>query len=569
MRHFRKLQKTCCKYQVLLISFFSLVMCLSCSGNEDPVKPDKPVIIDEPIDPDFPTNPQVIDTDGAVVIKFGAQVETITNPFENKGVTITHYEANVVVQSTATDTITYILTGTTPDGSLKIYSDMPFGLIMNGVDIVNSNDPALNIQSHKRVSVTLVEGASNRLGGGIGFISEEGGEDMKAAFFSEGQLIFSGKGSLTVISRYRHAICSDNYIRINGGTFTIPMSANDGLHANEYIEINDGTIEINSIGDGMDSEGHVLITGGSIFITTTGDKGHGIKSATETTIQSSGDIKINVTGDASKAFKCGGDMLISQGNLSLTTSGDASYDDSEGEISSASGIKCNSNLTVNGGAVIINSTGLGGKGISVEGKLTINNGEIAVIATGDAYKQSDNTKAKAIKNDGDLIINDGLIYADCKTDNAIDTKGSMSITGGTVIGVGRELTKKAFECAKTFSISGGTLVGTGGVSGLPTASACTQYVVNYSGGITQNTYLTITSSAGNNILTYQSPYTQSKAFILFSSPELARNANYTLTSGGAISGGSSFYGLYNGATHTGGTVCASFTITSMITNLNN
>ena len=552
-----------------LFLFVSFALCMSCNGNEDPVKPDEPDIIVVQIDPDFPTNPQNINTDGAVVILFGMQAAVITNPFEKEGVTITHHEANVVVQSTATDTIRYILTGSTPEGSLKIYSDTQFELIMNGLDIVNSNDPALNIQSPRKATVTLIGGTSNRLGGGMGFISEGGSEKMKAAFYSRGQIVLSGEGGLTVISRYRHAICSDDYLRINGGAITIPLSANDGLHANDYIEINDGTIDINSIGDGLDSEGYVLITGGSINITTTGNKSHGIKSETEITVNSSGDIDINVKGDASKAFRSNGNMLISQGNMNLTTTGDACYDEEEADISSTSGIKCKGDFLLNGGNIVINSSGLGGKGISVDGSITINDGQLVAVTTGDKYKQAgDNTKAKAIKNDGDITINGGAIYANSKTDNAIDTKESITVTDGTVIGVGCDSSKKGFECAKTFKITGGTIVGVGGDASAPTAGACTQYVVNYSGGVTQNSFIHIASSAGKNILTYQSPCSLSKAFVLFSSPDLERNTNYTLSSGGSVSGGSSFNGLYNGATYTGGTVRASFTITTMVTNVN-
>ena len=552
----------------LLFFFVSITLCLSCSGNEDPVKPDDP-FIDVPIDPDFPTHPQDIDTEGAVVITFKAKSIDVINPFENEGVSITCQEANVVVQSTVNYTVRYILTGATSNGSLKIYSDTQFELIMNGVDIVNSNDPALNIQSGKKATLTLIEGTSNRLAGGIGFVSEGGSEKMKAAFYSRGQIVFSGEGRLTVISRYRHAICSDDYIRINGGIITIPLSANDGLHANDYIEINDGTIKINAMGDGLDSEGYVMISGGSIKITTTGDKSHGIKSETEITIQSTGEIDITVEGDASKAIRSKGNMLISQGTLNITTSGDACFDEEEAETSSNSGIRSKGNLIISGGNTVINSSGSGGKGISVDGDLTINNGEIAVTVTGEVYRQSnDNTKAKAIKNDGDMTINGGWIYADSKTDHAFDTKGSLTISGGTVIGISRDLSKKGFECAKTFSITGGTLVGIGGSSGSPTANACTQYVVNYAGGVSQNTIYHTASSTGINILTYQSPCTLSKAFMIFSSPDLERNMVYTLFSGGAVSGGSSFHGLYQGATCTGGTTLSTFSISSMITNVN-
>ena len=553
-----------------LILFVTIAMCISCGSKEETViKPDLPLIIETPIDPDFPTNPQDIDTEGKVLIIFGTLSAAVTNPFENKGVTISTHEANVVIQSTATETITYILTGSTPDGSLKIYSDTQFDLLMNGVDVTNSNDPALNIQSHKKASVELIEGTSNRLAGGMGFISEDGSEKVKAAFFSRGQIVLSGEGSLWVYSRYRHAICSDDYIRINSGVITIPLSANDGIHANDYIEINDGTIDINSMGDGLDSEGYVLITGGSIHITTTEDKSHGIKSATETTVQSSGEIIINVEGDASKAFKSKGDMLVSKGKLQLTATGDACYDAEEEDTSSASGIKCNSNLTIYGGHIVINSSGVGGKGLSIDGTLTIHDGELDVTTTGAEYKISgDNTKAKALKIDGSISIHGGLVYANSKTDHAVSTKSSLLITDGTIIGVGNAQSKKGFDFSETFKITGGTIIGIGEASSVPTANACTQHVINYSGEVMQNRFFAITSSGGNNILTYQLPYTLSKAFILFGSPDIEQGTNYTILSGGAVTGGSTFNGLYSGATYSGGTSLLTFSISSMVTSVN-
>jgi len=558
-------------FYLLLISFISFSLWFSCGSEDLPEPPpdeEEPIIIDPPIDPFDPDTVEVIVLDPVKII-YNAQTATITNPFEGKGVTVTQQNAHIVVRSTTTDTVSYIITGTTPNGSLKIYSETQFVLIINGVDIINANDPAINIQTKRKATVILADGSSSRLVGGMGYISEESDEKAKAAFFSRGQLVFTDAGSLTVISRYRHAICSDDYISIDGGTITVPISANDGFHANDYIEINAGKIDIYSMGDGMDSEGYILIKGGDINITTIGDKSHGIKSTTETTVQTSGDIIIKVEGDASKAFKCGGNMLISQGNLQLMASGDACYDAEEADMSSASGIKCNGNLTISGGTIVISSTGLGGKGINVTGTLTINAGEIEAIATGGVYKISnDNTKARAIKSDGTLTIKGGNIYAVSKTDDAIATKGNLTITGGTVISVASELSKKGFNCSKTFGISGGTIVGASGASSAPTASACTQNVVNFTGNITQNQYYNISSSSGKNILTYQLPCTLSRAFVLFSNPDLTRGQSYTISSGGEVAGGTAFHGLFNDAVYQGGTIRANFTISSILTNLN-
>jgi len=534
------------KIYLLLIPIVLCAMCISCGDDQN--------------------NPDILPS-GDVIIEFNAQNVIISNPFEKYGVKINNNGAHVEIKSTCTDEVTYILKGTTDDGSLKVYSNVRFELIMNGVAITNPNDPALNIQSGKRVKITLAEGTSSHLKGGERFISEGKGEDVKAAIFSEGQLIFDGTGSLTVSSRYRHAICSDDFIRIDGGHIIIDMSAVDGLHANQYIEVNDGTVEINSTSDGMDAEkGPVNLKGGLIKITTTGRKGHGIKSATETVVQTKGTIEIEVRGESSKGFNCAGDMQISEGDIHIETSGDAIYDVEESNISSAVGIKCDGNLTIDGGNIVIVSSGLGGKCINVEETLTFNDGEITAITTGDMFQHgNDNTEAKAIKSNTDIVINGGLIYAFSRTHRGIDPNGSLTIAGGTVMAVASSSTQRAFDYGTTFSITGGTLLGIGGRASTPTAALCTQYAVAYIGNIVQDDLLNITSPDEKNILTCRLPCTLTRASILFGSPDLEKEATYTISSGGSVSGGTMFNNLYFDAIYSDGTPVSKFTVSSILT----
>lgn len=560
-------------FYLLFIAVIYLVMFTTCKGDEklidDDDDGDDSPHIEVPVDDDFETNPGIVNIEDAVVIAYDKQTATITNPYEGKGITITCQDANVVIHSTITDTAYFVITGLTSAGSLKIYSESHFELIMNGVSIINENDPALNIQSHKKVKVRLVDGTSNRLVGGKQFASEGGVEDVKAAFFSEGQLIFSGEGSLLVISRYRHGICSDDYVRINSGAITVQVAASNGIRGKDAVEINGGKVDIHSMSDGIKSNGNVLITGGSIQIATTEDKAHGIKSVTETTIQTTGQIEINVQGDAAKAFKCDGNMLISSGIIRIITSGDALFDAAEPGLSSAAGIKCDGNLLINGGQIDIISTGSGGKGVNVNGTFTMSNGELSAITTGNEYKyRNDNTKAKAVSIDKSLTINGGTIYASCKTDHAIATNSPLSVSGGTVIAFALDASKKSFNFSNSFKVTGGVLLGISGASSLPTSSVSTQYAVNYSGSITQGAFLHVASTAGKNILTCQLPCSLSKAFVLFSNPDLQNNMNCTISSGGTVSGGTSFHGLYNGATYTGGSTLSNFTVTSMVTNVN-
>ncbi|MBO4381914.1 MAG: hypothetical protein J5799_03125, partial [Bacteroidales bacterium] len=141
--------------------------------------------------------------------------------------------------------------------------------------------------------------------------------------------------------------------------------------------------------------------------------------------------------------------------------------------------------------------------------------------------------------------------------------------------------EEAFDCDNnTFAITGGTIVGTG-VSGNmfsnPTASACTQHSLKYTGASNKDIQI-VRNSDNAVILTFHIPTMSggggwpggggsSNAVLTFSSPELTQGS-YTLKYGGTISGGTEFHNYYTGATYSGGstksfTVGSSYSITTV------
>ena len=78
---------------------------------------------------------------------------------EAEGVSVKTDGADVTVTSTVKN-IAYELSGTTSDGSFKIYSDKKFEVILNGVDITNPTGAAINNQG-KRMYVVVKDGTTN------------------------------------------------------------------------------------------------------------------------------------------------------------------------------------------------------------------------------------------------------------------------------------------------------------------------------------------------------------------------------------------------------------------------
>lgn len=546
-----------------------------------------------------------------VTITYNGTTATVNNNVS--GVEVSVNGGHVVVNSTV-GKVEYVLNGTTTDGSFKVYSEKKFKLSLSGVSILNPVGAAINIQSSKRVFVVCTDGTTNTLTDGSSYTSATDSEDMKACFFSEGQLIFSGGGLLTVTGNYKHAITSDDYVRFRSGcNITVAAAKKDGIHTNDAVIIGGGVLNISSTEDAIQcEEGGITMTGGFVKVSTTANKAHGLKSAQDVLI-SGGAIQAEVAGAASKGISCDGNLTFSGGKLTALTSQTALYEDND--LSSCAGIKCDGNILVTGGEIAIQSTGGAGKGINCDGSVTISDGTVKIITTGPqcTYNRL-SSSAKGIKADGALTIDGGtvlvkatggegsegiesksvltvnngmvaaLCYDDCMNasnsiainggniycyssgNDGIDSNGTLTITGGVVVSSGTTVPEDGLDCDQnTFKITGGIVLGIGGGTSTPTSSVCTQRSVIYGGSGSNGQYLNIRSTDGTDILTYQIPRAYSQMTVLFSSPNLTSGGSYIISKGGTVTGGSEFFGLYTGATYSGGTQADTFTASSMVT----
>jgi len=366
-----------------------------------------------------------------ITYKNGSAPE-IENDFSEVAITPTDEDVVVRIPGTLSDTINFVLSGTTTNGSLKFYGDVYKNLYLNGVNIKNSKGPAINIQKSKKVIVHLVNGTQNSLEDGANYVITPG-EQAKGAFFSEGKLEFEGSGSLTVKGNYNHAITVDNDFEMNNGKITL-TSVNDGVHANEMIKVKGGVLQITSAGDAIQSEKEpisgtqewVKIVGGKIKAQTTGLKSHGIVSEGPIEINSAAIVQISVLGNGSKGIKSRSWVDIKGGKTLIKTSGTVDASDPTDE-STPSGIKLNastsgnSNLTIDGGELTIKSVGAKAKGISSDVDVFIKSGKVDIEADDDGIK---------VKTGQSLAISGGTVNVKSRNKKSID--GTYAKTGGTV-----------------------------------------------------------------------------------------------------------------------------------------
>ena len=247
--------------------------------------------------------------------------------------------------------------------------------------------------------------------------------------------------------------CTAGNIDINcsGGDWaysTVDTSSVKCAKADYAFILNGASMKCTTVKDeavGVHSEGTVLVSDGTLTLNT---YDHGIKSDYDMEI-TGGTITYNINGPASKALKSEGNMHISGGNISGTVSGGGETA-SDQTTSASAGIKCDYNVTIDGGTFDLKATGNGDKGMSIDGELIINDGNIKVSTTGTRYGQSTSggwpggggssnsdrrSSPKGIKVDGNITINGGIITVSAtggEGSEGIESKNIMTINDGYV-----------------------------------------------------------------------------------------------------------------------------------------
>lgn len=338
----------------------------------------KPQTSETPGGTEESTEPPVAEADTFyVAIAYSGSTATVTGDVDK--VSVSQTGADVTVTSTTDKYLQLTLSGTTTDGSLLVYSDKAWGLVLNGVSLTSQDGPAINNQGSKWLYLTLADGTENSLSDGTAYAERD--IDQKGTLFSEGQILFSGDGSLTVNGSTKNGIACDDYIQIDGGTINVSVasSGSNGIKANDGFTINGGTLTIDVKADGargIRSEAYAIVNGGTTTITT------------------SGDCEVETVNGVRDTTSC-------------------------------AGIKCDSIFSMKDGTLSITASGDGGKGINSSKNVELSGGTLTITTTG----SNDVGKPKGIKSDTGIIVSGGSLSVTVKKswalDNGVDSEDPL------------------------------------------------------------------------------------------------------------------------------------------------
>lgn len=302
----------------------------------------------------------------------GTQPASGSNPIQLDGATVI-----TVVKDSWGLTITsrlpsgsnaeFVLTGSYA-GSVTVYSDNDFKLTLANAAITRPDGPVVNIPSKQRAFVAL--SGSNTLADSSTWstrtLADGSTMDLKATLFSEGPLIFSGNGSLTIATAAGKGIKVEGkesstrtplgFIAINAGTLAI--TSHDKAITASWESAEDG--ETATLAD--DPDPRVTINGGTLTITTAGtpfedrNTADGDDSLAPEGIESKSTLTIN--GGRIYARSSTNDAIDSNGTMTIT----GGIVVADGAAGAEGGLDCDQyTFSITGGVLV----GIGGRNSSV------------------------------------------------------------------------------------------------------------------------------------------------------------------------------------------------------------
>lgn len=483
---------------------------------------------------------------------------------------------------------TYRITGTLDDGRVIVSasSQAVVRLILNGVKITCTTNAPIYAATADKVIIILADGTENT-------IADTPSNQDDATIYCKTDLTICGNGALSVIANHNDAIRSSDGLIIKNGNIQV-TSVDDGITGKDYIAVKGGTIAVNSAGDSLKSDndedatrGYITIEAGTLVLTST--SGDGVSAETDLLI-TGGTLTVTTGGGAktvptstlsTKGLKGQNTVVIDDGDFTINSSDDAIHSNgtiviNNGKFEIATGddaVHADTKLEVNGGSFAITQCFEGLESAAV----TINNGYIQIASSDDGLNAAGGNDGSSTDwappgqgggmpatGNYSLVIRGGFIYVDAYGDG-LDINGWIEMSGGILIVNGPLANDNgAIDYDTTCKVTGGTIIASGsaGMAMAPsTTSTVNSVLIRFSTTQTAGKLINIQNAAGETLLTFAPSKTSQS--LSFTSTKLT-TGSYTLNLGGSTTG-TSVYGVYESGTYNLGTKYATFTITSTVT----
>lgn len=329
--------------------------------------------------------------------------------------------------------ITYSLSGTSTDGEFYMEGAYKATVELRGLTLTNPSGTPLNIQDGKRIELSVKKDTENTL-------TDASTGSQKGCLVCKGHLELKGKGTLNIYGNTAHGIYAKEYVSLKNCTVNVLSAVKDGVNCNQYFLMESGTLSVGGVADDgvqvsyKDDTDREAEDTGSITIT-------------------GGTLNIAVTGTATKGLKADGNVDVSGGDITITTSGGGKWDEADQKTKAATCISADGNVNITAGTLLLASTGSGGKGISCDGDLVVGGGDITVNTSGGMYAyvngneytdytgntdyltSDQKSSPKGMKADGNVTINGGTISVTTTGNGGegIESKAVLTINDGTIV----------------------------------------------------------------------------------------------------------------------------------------
>ena len=391
---------------------------------------------------------------------------------------------------TIQDAGVYSVSGSCADGSIKVKKGVTgVTLILSGLTLTSADTAPITCAKSTGVTIAAAAGTVNTLTDSAKnndetYPNNENAENAVIKCKDGSQVTICGTGTLKLRANGKNGIKSgattdtegEAWLKVSGVTLEIEAGINDGINAEQLLEITGGTVTVSAADDGIHCD-RVLRIGasGTDGPTVTVEKCCEGLEAAELYIVS-GTVVIHAEDDC-----------LNAANSDLT-----GYDFV---------------LDISGGTLVMDTTS--GDGIDSNGTLTISGGSVTVWTGNTADNQP------------------------------LDADGTISITGGTVLAAGGSagmgIKLSAGQPYVVFG-AGAQMGGPGGMGGQnPGTPPDGQNNSSAAGGassvsVSSGSTISIQNSSGSTV--YTGTALTNAGYVFFSSPALTSGESYTLTSAG-------------------------------------